>query len=234
VLREALEERVPVDCIFFTEEGEAILSIYLDILRERRIEALRVSEQVFSTLASTTNPQGVLAVVGLLHREPQELLAQEREPQVLVCQVRDPGNLGAIIRAADAAAAGAVVISADSVDLYNPKTVRATAGSLFHLPIAVGVEMASYIASLQSRGFRVIGSSPIAPVPIWDADLTGPVALMVGNEAWGVPATEAGAADLQVRIPILGKAESLNVAEATSVMLYELVRQRQVTGGGEG
>ncbi len=226
-LREALNSGVDIECLFFTEEGEGSLVAYGDILERRGVRAYRLGEAVFAKLSTTSNPQGILAVIPLLDREASDILEAKLEPLVLVNQVRDPGNVGAIIRAADAAGAGAVVIGTQSADLYNPKTVRATAGSMFHLPIAVDVDLASFIMNLRTSGIKVLAAEAQAQSGMWQADLRVPLALMVGNEAWGFTGGEEKLADEIVGIPIFGKAESLNVAEATSVFLYEIRRQRE-------
>lgn len=216
-----------IECLFFAEEGEGHLAVYTDIIRRKGMKAYRVSAPVFDKLSTTSNPQGLLAVVDFLDRSAADILEAGLEPQVLVNQVRDPGNVGAIIRAADAAGAGAVILGTQSVDLYNPKTVRATAGSIFHIPIATEVDMPDYITRLREGGIKVIATEAKAETRIWQANLRDPLAVMVGNEAWGFAGGEEVMADERVGIPIFGKAESLNVAEATSVFLYEIRRQRE-------
>ncbi|MHB8780642.1 MAG: TrmH family RNA methyltransferase [Candidatus Geothermincolia bacterium] len=227
VLREALGASAAIDVIFFTPDAEGHLSIYADIIAGRHIKTMRVAPEVFERLSSTMNPQGLLAVVEMLHVEPEAIALKPPEPQLLLSQIRDPGNLGAIIRAADAAGAGAVVMSEDCSDLYNTKTVRATAGSLFHLPLAPRADLAQHAQELKSRGFKVIATELGAERSMWDVDMRGPIAIMLGNEARGLSAEHAALADESVRIPIIGRAESLNVAEAATVILYEMVRQRQ-------
>lgn len=226
-VREALNSDAGIECLFFTEEGEGHLTAYADIIRRKGMKAYRVSGPVFDKLSTTSNPQGLLAVVDFLDRSTGDILEADREPQILVNQVRDPGNVGAIIRAADAAGAGAVLLGTQSVDLYNPKTVRATAGSIFHIPIALEVDLPAYILLLKQRGVKLIAAEAKAETGIWEADLREPLAVMVGNEAWGFSGGEEQLADERVGIPIFGRAESLNVAEATSVFLYEIRRQRE-------
>ncbi len=230
-LREALNSNLRIECLFFTAEGENQLTAYADILAQRDMRAFRVSEGVFAKLSTTTNPQGVLVIMDFVDRSADDILEAGWEPQVLVNQVRDPGNVGAIIRAADAAGAGAVIIGTGSADLYNPKTVRATAGSMFHIPIAVDVNLEDYARKLRERGIRVLAASAQAEETIWDADLKESVAVMLGNEAWGFAAGDEQMADEIVKIPIFGRAESLNVAEAASVFLYEIRRQREPSSG---
>ncbi len=230
-LREALNSNRKIECLFFTAEGEDQLTAYADIIERKGLRAFRVNEAVFAKLSTTKNPQGVLAIMDFVDRSVVDILEAGLEPQVLVNQVRDPGNVGAIIRAADAAGAGAVILGTGSADLYNPKTVRATAGSIFHVPIAMDVDLEDYSRRLKAQGVRVLAASASAEVGIWNADMRGPLAVMLGNEAWGFAAGEEQLADLTVKIPIFGRAESLNVAEAASVFLYEIRRQREPQSG---
>jgi tRNA(Leu) C34 or U34 (ribose-2'-O)-methylase TrmL len=139
--------------------------------------------------------------------------------------VRDPGNAGTVLRSADAAGVDAVVFTASSVDVYNPKTVRASAGSLFHLPIVRGPETPDAVAALRERGCRVFAADAEGDADLYELDLTGPMAFLFGNEAWGLPSEVARLADATVRVPIRGRAESLNLAAAATVCLYEWARQ---------
>jgi tRNA(Leu) C34 or U34 (ribose-2'-O)-methylase TrmL len=142
-------------------------------------------------------------------------------------QVRDPGNAGTIVRSADAAGASAVVFTQGSVDPYNPKAVRATAGSIFHLPIVRGLDTEAAIAALRERGVRVLAMAASAPTDLDRADLTSPVAFVFGNEAHGLPDEIAALADAAVRVPHAGAAESLNLAAAATVCLFEWARRRR-------
>ena len=147
-----------------------------------------------------------------------------------VCaDVRDPGNAGTVIRTADAAGAGGVLLAGDSVDAYNPKTVRASVGSLFHLPVGVEPDVPSAVATAQAAGLVVLAADGGGEVDLFEADhlLRGPVAWLFGNEAWGLPAGTAALADHRVAIPIPGRAESLNLATAAAVCLYATARARR-------
>jgi TrmH family RNA methyltransferase len=146
--------------------------------------------------------------------------------------VRDPGNVGSVIRAADAAGADAVLVSDESVDVYNPKAVRATVGSLFHLPIVVGVPVDAAVAECRTVGLRVLAADGAGPLDLDDEADSGalrtPTCWMFGNEAWGLPEELRSLADATVRVPIHGKAESLNLSTAAAVCLYASARaQRQ-------
>ena len=150
----------------------------------------------------------------------------------VLASVRDPGNAGTIIRTADAAGADAVVLSAESVDLYNPKCVRATTGSLFHLPVVVGSPVAEIVAAAHTAGLRVLAADGAGDADLDDeldsGRLAAPTAWLFGNEAWGLPAELRALADAVVRVPIHGKAESLNLAAAAAVCLYASARAQRV------
>lgn len=191
----------------------------------RGVETHHVSEDLIRRLASTVTPQGL---VGIAPFVDVELDALGTPACVAVLHaVRDPGNAGTIVRSADAAGADGVVFSAASVDPYNQKTVRATAGSLFHLPIVRGVETAEVVVELRRRGVHVCAMAADGDEDVYQMDLTGPTAFLFGNEAWGLPSEVMALADATVRVPIPGRAESLNLAAAASVCLFEWARQRR-------
>lgn len=185
-----------------------------------RVRVTQVSPAALAAMADTRSPQGVLAVC----RRPRAALAQvlATGPRVLavMANVRDPGNAGTVIRAADASGADAVVVGDASVDVTNPKVVRATAGSLFHLPVVTGEQVLPLIETLRGAGIRVIAADGTAPQQLSETDLSRPHAWLFGNEAWGLTGEVRRACDLTVRIPIHGRAESLNLAMAATVCLY--------------
>nr|WP_212755969.1 RNA methyltransferase [Flexivirga aerilata] len=175
---------------------------------------------VMAALVDTQHPQGVVAVCRPMDVSVEEALAADDGFVVVLAHVRDPGNAGTVIRGADAAGARAVLISDASVDLYNPKVVRSTAGSLWHLPIAVGGDVAGLIAACQARGRRVLAADGAGSTLLPDADLNSPHAWLMGNEAWGLDEHTRSLADDVVRVPIHGHAESLNLAMAATVCMY--------------
>jgi TrmH family RNA methyltransferase len=184
-----------------------------------------VSEDVMAKLTSTVTPQGLVGVapfvdVGL------DAIPGEAGCVALLHAVRDPGNAGTILRSADGAGAGAVVFSSESVDLYNPKAVRASAGSLFHLPVVRSVATAAAVETLRARGMRILAMDARGSADLFECDLDEPVVFVLGNEAWGLPDDVARLADVAVRVPIDGRAESLNLAAAATVCLFEWARRR--------
>jgi len=187
-----------------------------------------VTDDVVAALTDTVQPQGVVARCAMLDRPLEALL--DREPTFLVvcADIRDPGNAGAVIRCADAAGAHGVVFVGDSVDPYNPKSVRATVGSLFHLPIVVARDISSSLAAVQAAGLAVLAADGQGDVGLFDEqlDLSLPTAWLMGNEAWGLPDEVRALADGVVAVPIFGQAESLNLATAAAVCLYSTARAR--------
>jgi RNA methyltransferase, TrmH family len=184
---------------------------------------------VLERLATTETPQGVVGVCGEVDTDLDDV------PLGLAClllEVQDPGNLGTVLRSADAAGASGVVVSTASVDLYNPKVVRASAGSLFHVPIVRDAAPSEAVEGLRDRGFRILAAVTEGAGSVYDQDLRGPALMMFGNEARGLPAELLDAADATVRVPIRGRAESLNLAAAATVMLFEAARQRGTDGSG--
>lgn len=183
-----------------------------------------VESRALDSISDSVTPAGLVAVVEHLDVPLAGALVA---PLAVICaDVRDPGNAGTIIRTADAAGAGGVVLAGDSVDAYNPKTVRASVGSLFHVPVAVERDPALAVRAAQEAGLTVLAADGGGEVDLYDADelLAAPTAWLFGNEAWGLPAGLAELADHRVRIPIHGRAESLNLATAAAVCLYASAR----------
>lgn len=188
-----------------------------------------VSEAVMSRLTSTVTPQGIVAVA----RFVDVPLSQVRPGIVpVLCSVRDPGNAGTILRSADAFGAAGVVFTSDSVDVYNAKAVRSSAGSLFHVPVVRDVTAARAVEELRSAGASILAAAADGEADASEVDLSGPTALLLGNEAWGLPPEVRALADGSVRVPIQGRAESLNLAAAAAVLLYQAALG--ASGGGAG
>ena len=191
---------------------------------EADVEVEYVSEDVLNAMADTVTPQGLVAVVRQTPTSVRDIC--DAAPRlVAICEeVRDPGNLGTIIRAADAAGADAVVLTGRTVDPYNPKVVRATTGSLFHLPVSVGGDLDEVVRRAHDAGLQILaadvkGDDLLAARA--DGVLGEPTAWLFGNEARGLEDESLTRADRVLRLPIFGRAESLNLATAASVCLYE-------------
>ena len=194
-----------------------------------------VSGEVMGELAQTVTPQGLLAVCGFVDVPLSEITTPAPGLVALLANVRDPGNAGTVLRTADAAGAHAVVFADASVDTYNGKCVRASAGSLFHLPVVAGVRLEDAVAAMRDAGLRIVAADGRAGHSLDDvqARLAEPTAWMFGNEAWGLPPELVALADESVAVPIYGRAESLNLAAAAAVCLYASARAQRVNNGAE-
>lgn len=226
-LTEALDLDGCVVEVFATATASVTYADLRDRVQSAGLPWQPVTDAALESLAGAVTPQGIVAVCRHLHRPLAELLAGD--VVVLCADVRDPGNAGTIIRTADAAGADGVVLAGHSVDAYNDKTVRATVGSLFHVPLALEPDPAAAVGTLRDAGFRVLAADGAGEVDLFAADplLAGKVAWLFGNEARGLPDELAALADHRVAIPIHGRAESLNLATAAAVCLYETARARR-------
>jgi TrmH family RNA methyltransferase len=196
-----------------------------------------VSGEVMAELAQTVTPQGILAVCRFVDVPLAALTGAAPRLVVILANVRDPGNAGTVLRTADAAGAAGVVFSDASVDPYNSKCVRASAGSIFHTDVVLGGPVADTVSQLRTAGLRVLAADGRTGRPLDQVEprgvLAGPTAWLFGNEAWGLPGDLLALADEPVAVPIYGQAESLNLAAAAAVCLYASARaQRSNAGGG--
>lgn len=198
---------------------------------ERAVPWQLVDEAALASLTETVHPQGLVAVCHFLDRPLADVVVAGDLLVAVCADVRDPGNAGTVIRCADAAGATAVVLAGSSVDPYNGKAVRASAGSLFHLPLALERDTPAAVAALSARGLQVLAADGAGELDLDDAADSGllgrPTAWLFGNEAWGLPEELARLADHRVRIPIHGRAESLNLATAAAVCLYASARAQR-------
>jgi RNA methyltransferase, TrmH family len=187
-----------------------------------------VSGEVMAELAQTVTPQGLLAVCRFIDVPLDRLTAAAPRLVVLLANVRDPGNAGTVLRTADAAGAGGVIFSDASVDPYNSKCVRASAGSLFHLPIVAPAPLRQAAEALRGAGLQILAADGGAGRELGELESAGslgrPTAWLFGNEAWGLPGDLLALADEAVAVPIYGRAESLNLAAAAAVCLYASAR----------
>jgi TrmH family RNA methyltransferase len=190
-----------------------------------------VDDRALASLSDSVSPAGVVGLCAFLDLPLASALeaAHGDVGLVAICaDVRDPGNAGTLIRTADAMGVDAVVLAGHSVDAYNPKTVRASVGSLFHLPVAMAPEPADAVRAARAAGLVVLAADGEGELALDDAAeiLAGPTAWLFGNEAWGLPRELAGLADHRIQIPIRGRAESLNLAAAAAICLHESARTR--------
>lgn len=219
MVKEACADGMAVDVIFLRKD----LAGKVDGLPMEK--CVLVTDQVLRAVSDTVTPQGIVAS---LHMPEADLaaVADKENALLLLCEnVADPGNLGTLVRCADAAGADGVVLCG-CADLYNPKTLRATMSSLYHIPVIVQRDAAGTVTWLREHGFLTCAAALGAKNTPYETDFTGKTVLCVGNEANGLTEELLGQCSHQVKIPMPGHAESLNVGCAAAVLLYEAVRQR--------
>jgi TrmH family RNA methyltransferase len=186
-----------------------------------------VAENVFEKLSETKTPQGVLAVVRMQEYKLEKLLMIKKNPLFLVLEnLQDPGNLGTILRTAEGAGVDGILMSRDTVDIYNPKVVRSTMGSLFRMPFVYTDDIKQTVEMLKTAGVKVYAAH-LAGEEFYEKDYRTGTAFLIGNEGNGLTEGLTALADEKIRIPMEGKVESLNAAIAATLMAYEVLRQRR-------
>ena len=224
----AIETLVYAPDLLVSERAKALLA---QVEPERR---LVLAGDVFASLSDRESPQGLLAVVRIEDRPLTAIPLSDDLLVVVAYQLRDPGNLGTIIRTADAAGASAVIVVEPSADLYDPQAVRATMGSLFSLPVvrlSDEAALSAWYTDIRAAGWPllVVASSAHGQRVHFDVAYDRPVVLLIGSERYGLPAAVREQADVCVRLPMAGRATSLNAAAAASALIYEIVRQRSAS-----
>jgi TrmH family RNA methyltransferase len=226
-VREALAWPGEVHELFVTADFLTRDTALVAAADSRGVPVSTVTDRAMAGLADTVTPQGVVAVCGLLDRSLSDVLAGTPRLVAVLVGVSDPGNAGTVIRVADAAGADAVILAGDAVDPHNGKCVRASTGSVFHVPIArAAVE--DTLTACRSAGLRLVATDGYAKAELTPGAVTGPTAWLFGSEAHGLPEEVKTAADESLRVPIYGQAESLNLATAATVCLYASAWQQQV------
>jgi RNA methyltransferase, TrmH family len=232
-LLRATEKNVPVSTLFicpdlFLGENEGEL---IKMIAEKGAEIIRCSEPVFQKLSYRDRPDGLLAVAPQLKHSLKDLessIKNKAAPFFVVAEaIEKPGNLGTILRSADAVGVDGVIVCDRCTDIHNPNVVRASVGTLFTQPVveASGSEVMKW---LKEKNVSMLAATPSATKEYTEVDLTGPVAVVLGTEQYGLSDMWMQDADYQVKIPMMGIADSLNVAMATSLLLYEVLRQRRL------
>ena len=220
-VREALAHDPPPRELFVTEAAAARHADLVERAHAAGVPVSAVTPRAAAGLSETATPQGIVAVCPALDVPTATALAGRPRLVAVLADIRDPGNAGTVLRSADAAGADAVVFAGDSVDPYNGKTVRASAGSLFHLPVVRGARLPDALAAARPAGLTVLAADGAGERELTDLpELAAPTAWLFGNEAWGLPADTGALADARVRIPISPRAESLNLGAAAAVCLF--------------
>lgn len=221
---EALDSDFEVVHIFVSARGQ---SKYENSSVKNKLQAntkvYSISDSLFKSICDTENPQGIIATV----RNKVVEIRYNHGFYILADKIQDPGNMGTIIRTAHAAGALGVLITKGTVDIYNEKTLRSTMGSILKIPIIYDSDL-SIVQKLRNGGFKLITSSLDTDKNFYDVDLKEKVIISVGNEGNGISAEVYNISDLKIKIPMPGGAESLNVAVAASIMMYEVVRQKNI------
>lgn len=219
-----LDRNAPIEEVFVVEDLAS--DVVAERARSSGIPVHVVGWPVMKAITDSVTPQGIVAVAGSPLRSLNTVVAKTGLI-VILAAVSDPGNVGTLVRSAAAAGADAVILTEGSSDVMNPKTARASASALFSLPVVADVSLAQAIDHVHTCGCAVVGTDAGAPETIYSTDLTGPIALVLGNESWGVSDAERSLLDRALSIPMPGDVESLNVAVAGSVILFEALRQRR-------
>ena len=227
-IEEAIRSGLRFRAVIFSESARPRAERLLPQL-SAHVETVVVPDDIFSGAVATETPQGVAAFVRVPQHTAKDLFAQERPLLVVAAGVQDPGNLGTIVRSAEAFGARALVATEGTVSHFNSKVMRAAAGSMFRLPV-VRLATAELVAALREHGIRMFATSSHKGTPLQEADLTGAVAIFIGNEGSGLPKTIQQQIDETLVVPHSASVESLNAGIAASIVLYEASRQR---AGGE-
>ncbi len=211
------------DMLFHIKGGEQLFNR----IDQNTYKLNYISDKLFNEVSDTEAPQGILAVVEYDLKNINDILKKKGNFLILLDKVQDPGNMGTIIRTADAFGSNGVIVTEGCVDIFNPKTIRSTMGSVFHIPLLYYKSASDAIKDLKEKGIRIITTSLDAKEYCFDVELKSDFALIIGNEASGVSEEVVDESDLLIKIPMPGNAESLNAAIASSVIMYEVLRQRQ-------
>ncbi|WP_294394796.1 RNA methyltransferase [uncultured Clostridium sp.] len=221
LVQEAFKAGLDIEYLIVTSDGKEKVDSYLEGYMSESLKVYEMTNVLFNEVISTEKPQGIVAVV----RMDEKTLDLSGNFYLLCDKVQDPGNLGTIIRTAHAVKADGVILTKGTVDIYNEKTIRSTMGSLFYVPVHYDDDNMSLVKSLKDKDFNIVATSLDTDKDFFQEDLRGKVLLTVGNEGNGVSDEVYELADTKVKIPMPGNAESLNVAIATSVIMYEKIRQ---------
>ena len=214
-----------VETLFYVPTDDNRTMRLLEDAAMQNIKLVCVNENVMKKIADTETPQGIIAICKMRQPKLENLLASGKMLLVLD-RVGDPGNIGTMLRTADAAGIGGLVLLKGCADIYAPKTVRSSMGSLFHIPVLSGVSEQEFVSAAKKAGYDLLVTCLDGADNLYKADLSGRIAFVMGNEAGGVSETLLEKADKRVYIPMAGRAESLNVAMAAGIVMFEALRRK--------
>ncbi|RKD24651.1 hypothetical protein BEP19_05140 [Ammoniphilus oxalaticus] len=223
VVEEAIKQEAPIEALLMTEAFPAT-EIISQFAQTNPSICFQVSDTIMRRLSETETPQGIMAITKIQKDELESFI--HKKYLLLLDAIQDPGNLGTIIRAADAAGVDGIILGNGTVDPHNSKVVRSTMGSIFHIPI-IQANLAEIIGQLQQHEYTFIAASLEGAVAYDEQDYTGSIGIVIGNEANGVSEEILRACSSRIKIPLYGRAESLNAAIAAGIIMYEATRQRK-------
>lgn len=223
-VNEALSENIDIKYIVISETFKRENDV--SQLLNSGVNIYLASDKIIKELSDTDTPQGIIGVIPYLQFENKTSEKQGHKTYVVLDAIQDPGNMGTIIRTSDAVNVDRIVLSKGCVDIYNPKVLRATMGSIFRVSITRVEDLKDYIIGLKHQNFEVLAAHLKGTENYFHVDLTGNTAIVIGNEANGICDEVSLACDKLVKIPMLGNIESLNAGVSASIILYEILRQR--------
>jgi len=226
VLKEATHYGAELSEVFFVPELAENVNNFLSNINSG-YDAYEVAEELMNQISDVVTSQGIAGIVNQVDVAFESLLSRELSLVVIASRVRDPGNLGALIRVADASGADGFITTPGCVDMYNPKVVRSASGSHFHIPLVREIPLEMTTDELRSKGVRIFGLDAHSGTSYLDEDYKSPCAIVVGNETRGFDPEDELHVDALIKIEMPGRAESLNVAQAASIVLFEVLRQRR-------
>ena len=229
LIEEALQEKIGVQQVFYSEyllRNEQGENLFKELQQLSGVNIYEIDDNLLQQVADTVSPQGVLAIADKVEYQLDDILGAKHQLVLVIDQIQDPGNLGTIIRTADAAGFDGLITTKGTVSLYNQKTIRATMGSFFRTPIAKVNDLTEFKKAITASDFNLVVADTAGETYHFEIDYLPATAIIVGNEAHGPRQELIDLADQSIKIPLLGGAESLNVAMATSVIAYEAVRQK--------
>lgn len=228
LMREAYLNNIDLDMVFISSdiiEDEGIRSI-VDICTKKCISIYEIDNRIFKEISETESSQGIIGIAKKVIYDLYSILDNKVVNLIVLDEVQDPGNVGTIIRTADACDFDGIILSKGCVDIYNSKTVRATMGSLFHLPIVTNIEIGELMDTFEKENVNTIGADAHEGIPCFDLKYKDKNAIIIGNESAGLSKIVMDRLDGKVNIPMSGRAESLNAAVAASILMYEIIRSK--------
>ena len=224
LIQEAIQENAKIKQIIICDDCEKTESIPKDLMYEiAKQECIYVTNKIFETITEVMNPQGILAII---EKQSKEIQIDDKQDIILALDdIQDPGNLGTILRTADSIGLTQILVSKGTADCYNPKVVRSTMGAIFRVKIIECEDLVKILKEIKKHKFEIVVSSLQTDNSIYDINYHKKV-IVIGNEANGVKKEIQDLADKKIKIPMLGKTESLNASVATGIILYEYIRQK--------